>query len=73
MRTEIRRADPGHEFETPERCLILEIANDEGDDELSISRARVPPGVTTEWHELRNTNERYVIVGFFGEFSGKFS
>lgn len=62
MRPRLRRANPRQEFETPERCWILEIANDKGDDELSISRARVSPGVTTEWHELRDTDERYVIV-----------
>ena len=37
---------------------ILEVANDTGDRALSISRARVPPGVTTEWHRLIATEER---------------
>jgi mannose-6-phosphate isomerase-like protein (cupin superfamily) len=62
MRPRLRRANPSQEFETPERCWILEIANDKDDDELSISRARVSSGVTTEWHELRDTDKRYVIV-----------
>jgi mannose-6-phosphate isomerase-like protein (cupin superfamily) len=56
------RADPSEEFLTSERCWILEIANDEGDEELSIARARVGPGITTEWHELIDTEERYVVV-----------
>jgi mannose-6-phosphate isomerase-like protein (cupin superfamily) len=51
---------------TPEGCFIAEVANDEGDAHVSISRARVPAGVTTHWHELRDTDERYVIVGGTG-------
>lgn len=66
MQPELRRADPSQEFETSERCWILEVANDAGDEALSISRARVLPGVTTAWHELRDTDERYVIVGGHG-------
>ena len=62
MQPQVNRAESSQEFETPERCFILEVANDEDDDELSISRARVLPGVTTEWHQLRDTNERYIIV-----------
>ena len=62
MRPEVKKIDSCKEFLTPERCSILEVANDGGDEELSISRARVQPKVTTEWHELRDTNERYVIV-----------
>ena len=62
MRPERMRADPSEEFLTSERCWILEIANDEGDEELSIARARVGPGITTEWHELIDTEERYVVV-----------
>ena len=66
MRPELKRADPSQEFKTPERCWILEVANDEGDEGVSISQARVSPGVTTEWHELRDTDERYVIVNGCG-------
>ena len=66
MRAEIKRADPSQEFKTPERCWILEVANDEGDEDVSISQARVSPNVTTEWHELRDTDERYVIVSGYG-------
>jgi mannose-6-phosphate isomerase-like protein (cupin superfamily) len=29
---------------------------------LSIARARVEPGVTTEWHALATSAERYVIL-----------
>lgn len=62
MNAEVRKAHEFQEFITPEGCFILELANDEGDPRLSISRARVPVGVTTEWHELADTDERYVIV-----------
>jgi mannose-6-phosphate isomerase-like protein (cupin superfamily) len=66
MRAEMKKADLGSEFHTPEGCFILEVANDAGDEEMSISRARVPAQVTTEWHALRNTNGRYVIVNGHG-------
>lgn len=57
----IKKADASSEFDTQERCLILEIANDP-DDDLSISRARVRPGITTEWHRLVGIDERYVVT-----------
>ena len=62
MQAEIRRADPSEEFPTPEHCFILEVANDPGDPDVSMARARVPPGVTTEWHRVEGIDERYVIV-----------
>jgi mannose-6-phosphate isomerase-like protein (cupin superfamily) len=62
MRTAVRRAEATSEFETRERCYILDVANDEGDDEMSIARARVPAGISTEWHQLTDTDERYIIV-----------
>lgn len=54
--------DPNTEFETEERCFITEVANDQNDPELSIALARVEPGVTTAWHRVRDTAERYLIV-----------
>jgi subtilisin family serine protease/mannose-6-phosphate isomerase-like protein (cupin superfamily) len=57
-----RYAEKVVEFETSERCFILEVANDEGDADVSIARARVRPGVTTAWHIVTGTDERYVIV-----------
>jgi mannose-6-phosphate isomerase-like protein (cupin superfamily) len=62
MKPALKRADENLEFETDEKCCILEVANDDGDDTMSISRARVAPGVTTQWHELADTDERYLIV-----------
>ena len=58
----IRRASDAMEFDTAERCAILEISNDADDAACSIARARVAPGVTTEWHWLEGIDERYVIV-----------
>jgi mannose-6-phosphate isomerase-like protein (cupin superfamily) len=62
MKADIRRADPSKEFATPENCFILELANDSGDPDVSIARARVLPGMTTEWHRVEGIDERYVIV-----------
>ena len=66
MRPEIREADASREVETQERCYILEIANDPGDEFVSIARARVEAGVTTVLHALRGISERYVIVAGTG-------
>lgn len=54
--------NPGTEFYTPERCYINELWNNAADPEASIARARVRPGVTTRWHRLKATTERYVIL-----------
>lgn len=62
MKAEIKKASDAVEFETRERCHILEVANDAGDEWLSIARARVAPGITTAWHLLKATTERYIIV-----------
>jgi mannose-6-phosphate isomerase-like protein (cupin superfamily) len=62
VNAEIRRTDPSGEFLTHENYFILELANDSGDPDVSIARARVLPGVTTEWHSVRDIDERYVIV-----------
>jgi len=62
MRAEIKKADAAREFATDERCHIVEVANDGGDEAVSIARARVEPGVTTAWHSLDGIGERYIIV-----------
>jgi len=62
VNAEICRADPSRELLTPEHCFILEVANDAGDPDVSIARARVLPGVTTAWHRVEDIDERYVIV-----------
>jgi len=45
-----------------EGCYISELSNTDADPGLSIAQARVPPGVTTEWHRLAGTDERYLIL-----------
>jgi mannose-6-phosphate isomerase-like protein (cupin superfamily) len=62
MQPEVKQASAAVEFETSERCHIIEIANDPGDDLVSIARARVESGVTTAWHKLDRISERYIIV-----------
>jgi mannose-6-phosphate isomerase-like protein (cupin superfamily) len=62
VRPEVKKSNVATEFETEERCYIAETANDSGDEFVSISRARVEPGVTTAWHKLEGVTERYIIV-----------
>jgi mannose-6-phosphate isomerase-like protein (cupin superfamily) len=62
MKRSIRHLDPDSEFYTQEKCFITEVSNSDADPGLSIARARVAPGVTTRWHRLKETAERYVIV-----------
>ena len=56
----IEKAKPPAETWTGERCFITELVNDYGEEEVSIARARVEPGVTTELHAL-SVAEWYVI------------
>ena len=49
-----------------EGCYITELSNSDSDPELSIARARVEPGVTTAWHRLKGTTERYCILSGVG-------
>jgi mannose-6-phosphate isomerase-like protein (cupin superfamily) len=61
MKPLIIRQDLAKEFHTEERCYIFESAN-ATNDTLSIARARVEPGVTTKWHAVEGTVERYIIA-----------
>ena len=49
-----------------EGCYITELLNSPDDPEVSIARARVPAGVTTAWHRLADTRERYLILSGTG-------
>lgn len=62
MKPQIRTLDRGVEVYTPERCYIIELANSPDDPGASIALARVVPGITTRWHRLAGTTERYVII-----------
>jgi mannose-6-phosphate isomerase-like protein (cupin superfamily) len=58
----VKRPEGSKEYFTPEQCYILEVSNSPDDEAASIARARVAPGVTTRWHRVRDTAERYVIL-----------
>ncbi len=62
MEARVIHPDPANEYDTEERCFILEMSNSAGDEALSIARARVEPGVVTAWHRVAETAERYVIL-----------
>ena len=67
MRPEVKSTDLSAEYETDERCHIIEVANDAADPGLSVARARVEAGVTTAWHLLRGIGERYLIISGEGQ------
>lgn len=62
MQAGIRDSQTLAEYFTSEQCHILEIGNHPDDPAVSVARARVEPGVTTRWHRLRGTVERYCIL-----------
>ena len=62
MKPVIQKCDLSREYFFTEGCFITELSNTADDPQLSIARARVEPGVTTRWHCLRKTTERYVIL-----------
>ena len=67
MANSVFRHDPSREYFFQEGCHILEMLNDPADPDAPVVRARVSPGVTTAWHRLRGTSERYVILEGIGE------
>lgn len=60
------RPGPGNranaEYWFDEGCFISEWSNSAADPDLSVARARLPPGATTRRHGLVGTIERYVIL-----------
>ncbi len=66
MAATIKQGSLAQEFYTPERCYITELSNSADDPQLSIARARVAPGVTTCWHLLKQSEERYCIISGTG-------
>ncbi|MFW6088747.1 MAG: cupin domain-containing protein [Gemmatimonadota bacterium] len=62
MKSGVRHPDPQSESLTRERCHIVEVSGRPEDPELSIARARVEPGVTTQLHVLDGIAERYLVV-----------
>ncbi len=53
-------------FFAAEGCYISKLSNTTDDPAVSIAQARVEPGITTAWHRLKNTIERYVILSGTG-------
>ena len=62
----VLKSELGEYFFESEGCYITELSNSEVDPDLSIAQARVKPGVTTSWHQLKNTTERYCILSGVG-------
>jgi mannose-6-phosphate isomerase-like protein (cupin superfamily) len=62
MNAHILRYQPDADFFIDEQCYINELSNSVSDESLSIAKARVKPGVSTRWHALKNTVERYIIL-----------
>ncbi len=66
MQAKVLHARPEQEYWFEEGCHILEVANHRDDPEVSIARARLEAGMTTQWHSLHRTWERYLIVAGSG-------
>jgi mannose-6-phosphate isomerase-like protein (cupin superfamily) len=62
MKEKIEKQNLKKEYYTAEKCYITELSNTPEDPDVSIARARVEPGVTTRWHGLKETFERYFII-----------
>ena len=54
------KSKPGEEIWTEERCYITELLNAGSRPEVSLARARVESGVTTQRHSL-SVREWYVV------------
>ncbi len=61
MKENIKKINTNSEYYIPEGCYINELSNTAEDPDVSIAQARVKSGVTTQWHRLRDTAERYII------------
>jgi len=66
MQPAIFRPEEKNENYTEEGCHILELSNSPVDEALSVARARVETGVTTRFHRLAKTAERYVVLSGTG-------
>ncbi len=74
MKEDIKNQNLSNEFYTPDKCYITELSNTPDDQDASIARVKVEPGVTTLWHRLKGTVERYYIVNGTGRVEvGKLS
>lgn len=62
MKACIEKFDDSREYFFEEGCYINELSNSSDDQDVSIARARVEAGKTTDWHYLTGIAERYVIL-----------
>jgi mannose-6-phosphate isomerase-like protein (cupin superfamily) len=62
MKSRIIRHNTEEEFYTSGRCHILELSNSPDDVAVSISRARIEPGITTRLHQVKGLVERFLIL-----------
>jgi mannose-6-phosphate isomerase-like protein (cupin superfamily) len=62
----IKTCETTQEYYFVEGCFITELSNSADDPDVSIARARLEPGKTTRWHQLRDTSERYVVLQGIG-------
>lgn len=62
----VKKTDICSEYFFDEGCHIIEVSNSGDDPYVSIARARVESGMTTKWHRLRGTSERYLIISGSG-------
>jgi mannose-6-phosphate isomerase-like protein (cupin superfamily) len=62
MKEAVIHVDWDAEYFYEEGCFVLELLNSSEEQELSIARARIKPGVTTVRHRLLDAAERYVIL-----------
>ena len=62
MKEAILHENLSNEFYIDEKCYITELTEPSEDPDMSIARARVEPGITTRWHRLKGTVERYYIL-----------
>jgi mannose-6-phosphate isomerase-like protein (cupin superfamily) len=66
MKETIKQQNLKEEFYTSEKCYVTKLSNTPEDPDVSIARARVESGVTTRWHRLKGTFERYFIISGTG-------
>jgi len=62
MKPRVIRHSEIQEYFTKERCFVRELAGEGLDPGLSFALARVEAGVTTAWHSLKGTSERYLVI-----------
>lgn len=62
MKAIIKKQNLKEEFYISEKCYAPELSNSADDQDLSIARARVEPGVTTGRHRLKGITERGVAA-----------